>query len=103
MVHSYSYVHPSLAYSYVVTLKSGSNPRGGSESRANHSSGSLKQGIRGAQLPRSYRILCSVNTEVPPNARFRVFTSNLKVLKEGANQSGCGGSKPLKDTYHVML
>ena len=36
---------------------------------------------------------------MPPNARFRVFNSNLKVLCERANQSstkGCGGCNPLE-------
>ena len=36
---------------------------------------------------------------MPPNVRFGVFNSNLKVLLEGANQSsarGCGGCNPLE-------
>ena len=36
---------------------------------------------------------------MPPNARFRVFNSNLKVLWGGANQNsikGCGGCNPLE-------
>ena len=36
---------------------------------------------------------------MPPNAIFRVFNSNLKVLREEANQSstwGCGGCNPLE-------
>ena len=54
---------------------------GFSERGANHNSESLKQGVWGAQPPRSYSIFCFMKyRNATYNARFRVFNSNLKVL-----------------------
>ena len=49
------------------------------ERGANHSSGSLKQEVWGAAEAIGFYFY-EVATEMPPNARFRVFNSNLKVL-----------------------
>ena len=50
-------VRTCVSYVCVVRMCAGAN-LGFSEREANHSSGSLKQGVWGAVPPRSYRILC---------------------------------------------
>ena len=56
------------------------NPGADLEKEANHSSGSLKQGVW--QPPRSYRIFCFMEVQKCHLMQdlARVFNSNLKVL-----------------------
>ena len=55
------------------------------------------QGVWGAAPPRNYRVFCYYNTEIIPNARFRVYLSKYKEEFNQIWSRGCGGCNLLED------
>ena len=68
--------------------------RGGTE----HRGVSLKQGVWGAQPPRSYsRGFCYYNTKIMLIVRYRAYLSKYKEIFNQIWSRVCGGCNPLED------
>ena len=89
-IYTYSYY-----IQYIYIYRGGSMQdflRGGSE----HRGVSLKQGVWGAQPPRSYRVFYYYNTKIMLIVRYRAYLSRYKEVFNQIWSRGCSGCNPLE-------